>query len=109
MPPRACGILGRGGQPSIAPVPEPSARVCHPAGEPHPNYAFVTSQRVPTRFQPLEVADSRCNDAAAAAGLPGEYRAWLSTAAHYARDRLAGARGWIRTDGAPFADTVDDL
>jgi len=26
-----------------------------------------------------------------------------------ARDRLVGARGWIRPDGAPFADTVNDI
>ena len=74
-----------------------------------PNIMFVTSRRYPPRFQPLEDADAKCNDAADAAGLPGDYRAWLSTAAIYARDRLAGARGWVRTDGAPFADTVDDL
>ena len=70
---------------------------------------FVTSQKYPPRFQPLENADAKCNDAATAGGLPGEYRAWLSTAAIYARDRLAGARGWVRRDGSPFADTVDDL
>jgi hypothetical protein len=76
---------------------------------PHPNYMFVTSRKYPTRFQPLEVADGRCNEAAEDAGLPGNYRAWLSTSAVYARDRLAGARGWVRTDGQPFADTVDDI
>jgi hypothetical protein len=26
-----------------------------------------------------------------------------------AKDRLVGARGWVRTDGLPFADTVADL
>jgi hypothetical protein len=79
------------------------------AGSPRPNYMFVTSELGPTRFQPLTVADDRCNAAAQAAGLPGDFRAWLSTAAIYARDRIAGARGWIRPDGAPFADTVDDI
>jgi len=76
---------------------------------PRPNYMFVTSHKFPPRFQPLGVADQKCNDAAADAGLPGDYRAWLSTSAIYARDRLAGARGWVRPDGAPFADTVDDI
>lgn len=83
--------------------------VCEVSGDPRPNIMFVTSRQYPTRFQPLEVADEKCNDAAEAAGLPGEYRAWLSTAAIYARDRLKGARGWVRPDGAPFADTIDDI
>ena len=76
---------------------------------PHPNVMFVTSKKYPTRFQPLEAADDKCNAAAEAGGLSGDYRAWLSTAATYARDRLAGARGWVRTDGVPFADTPDDI
>ncbi len=33
--------------------------------------------------------------------LPGTYRAWLSTSSVNAIDRVAGARGWIRVDGAP--------
>jgi hypothetical protein len=82
-----------------APMPEDS----------RPNYMFVTSGKRPPRYQPLTVADDTCNQAAQAAGLPGRYRAWISSASADARDRLAGARGWVRTDGAPFADTVADL
>jgi trimeric autotransporter adhesin len=74
-----------------------------------PNYMFVTSQRFDLRLQPLDRADAHCSGAAADAGLPGDYRAWLSTNDVHARDRLGRARGWIRVDGAPFADTVDDL
>jgi hypothetical protein len=74
-----------------------------------PNYMFVTSQRVDLRLRSLERADAHCSSAAADAGLPGDYRAWLSTDDVHARDRLGRARGWIRVDGAPFADTVDDL
>jgi hypothetical protein len=83
--------------------------VCQASSGAHLNYAFVTSQKYAPRFQPLEAADQDCNAAAAEAGLPGEYRAWLSTAASYARERLSGGRGWMRPDGAPFADTIDDI
>jgi hypothetical protein len=76
---------------------------------PRPNYVFVTSKKLPTRFRPLEIADTACNEAAADARLPGDYRAWLSTADVYARDRLGNARGWVRPDGVPFADTIDDI
>jgi len=82
--------------------------VCE-AAVPGPNYMFVTSQKFPPRFKPLDDADRKCNDAAMAGGLPGRFRAWLSTAEFAARERLAGARGWVRQDGSAFADTVDDL
>jgi hypothetical protein len=75
----------------------------------HPNYVFVTSQRYPTDFASLEVVDGYCNAAAHAAGLPGRYVAWLSSGTVDAKDRLGGARGWIRPDGQVFADTVDDI
>ena len=42
-------------------------------------------------------------------GLPGAYVAWLSTADVDAVDRLGNARGWIRPDGLPFVDTIDEL
>jgi hypothetical protein len=84
--------------------------VCEPqSSAARPNYVFVTSQKYPPRFQPIELADEKCNAAATDAGLPGEYRAWLSTAGTYAFERLSGARSWVRPDGAPFADTVDDI
>jgi hypothetical protein len=74
-----------------------------------PNYVFVTSRTFAPIFASLDEADGHCRDAAASAGLPGAFRAWLSTTATNARDRLAGARGWIRPDGAPFVDTREDL
>jgi hypothetical protein len=74
-----------------------------------PNLAFVTSQPVESTFGGLTQADAICSDAAAAAGLEGTYIAWLSTSAVDAIDRLAGASGWVRTDGAPFADTPAGL
>jgi len=58
----------------------------------------------------LAGADQACALAAQAAGVPGTFRAWLSTSTASAASRLAGARGWVRAgDGAPFADSVDAL
>jgi hypothetical protein len=80
-----------------------------PVRESQWNFMFVTSQAVPLWFPTLDVADGVCAEAAAAGGLPGRYRAWLSTIQVDARDRLQGARGWIRPDGQPFADTIEDI
>jgi hypothetical protein len=74
------------------------------------NLVFVTSQHVIAgQLGSLAAADARCNDAAGGAGLPGHYVAWLSTSKTSAIDRLAGARGWVRPDGRPFADTPADI
>ena len=74
------------------------------------NLAFVTStSRPPSSLGGLAGADAFCMDRAAAAGLPGTYVAWLSSATTNARDRLAGARGWQRPDGRLVVDTVADL
>ena len=69
------------------------------------NYVFVAS----TAYWPnLGVAayDDACNRSAHAAGLPGTYVAWLSTSKQAAVDRIGSARGFIRVDGRPFADTL---
>jgi hypothetical protein len=82
------------------------------AGKPtegHPNYAFITSGTTRTRFTPLDVADAFCQDAADEAQLPGTYRAWISDNTATVIDRFKGTRGWVRTDGLPFADTLADL
>jgi hypothetical protein len=60
-------------------------------------------------MQSLDAADQICASAAAAGPWPGHFRAWLSTSTTNAIDRLGTASGWIRTDGAPFADTRADL
>jgi hypothetical protein len=74
------------------------------------NLVFVTSQPVFVgRFGSLAVADAACRQFASAAGLPGSYVAWLSTSTTNAIDRIAGARGWVRPDGRPFADTPADI
>jgi hypothetical protein len=37
------------------------------------------------------------------------YKAWLSTSTVDAKDRLGAARGWVRVDGLPLADTIADF
>jgi hypothetical protein len=65
---------------------------------------FVTSTSYGGNLGGLAGADGMCAVAAARSGLPGHYVAWLATASASALSRLGNARGWIRTDGLPFAD-----
>jgi hypothetical protein len=75
-----------------------------------PNLAFVTSTvQVPGDLGGLDGADAVCQARADEAGLTGTFVAWLSTTEVDGGDRIASARGWVRTDGRPFVDTVDDL
>ena len=75
-----------------------------------PNIVFVTSTTyAPGSLGGLAGADDLCAQRALAGGLDGTYVAWLSTTTMNARDRLAGSRGWVRVDGLPFVDRVDDL
>ena len=79
------------------------------------NVAFATSTTLDGDLLGLSGADAECAKLATAAGLPpGTYTAWLSTltssTVHVnAADRLGSARGFIRTDGQPFADRVADI
>lgn len=84
------------------------------SGEPEPppmNIAFVTSTSHDGSFGGIAAADTICSDAAMAAGLEGEFIAFLGiSSAENARLRLEGARGWVRTDGLPVLDLpTDDL
>jgi hypothetical protein len=74
-----------------------------------PNLAFVTSVAMTSDFGGIAQADAVCTDAAASAGLEGTFVAWLSTSDTSAIDRIAGASGWVRTDGADLADTPERL
>ncbi len=74
---------------------------------PH-NLMFVTNYVNAYALGGLEGADETCAQDAEAAGLDGTYRAWLSTTTTDARDRLGSARGWVRIDGYPIADTAED-
>ncbi|HTV25042.1 MAG TPA: hypothetical protein VMG12_40390 [Polyangiaceae bacterium] len=73
------------------------------------NLAFVTSTASTGNLGGREGADALCNQLAAAAGQTGRYFAWLSTSTASAVDRMRGSRGWIRTDGLPVVDTLDDF
>jgi hypothetical protein len=80
------------------------------------NVVFVTSSTfVPGQaFAGLDGADTQCSNAAAAAAAAGKlpagtYHAWLSTSVTDASTRLGTARGWIRPDGLPFADSLGSL
>ena len=77
----------------------------------------------------LAAGDAICQNMASAAHLPGTYRAWLSTSTTDAYCHIQGYDGfkisdasgcgqssmptaagpWVRTDGHPFADTIDKL
>jgi hypothetical protein len=76
-------------------------------GDPsRPNVAFVTAGTYGAAMGGLAGADAICASDASAAGLPGTFVALLSTPTVNARDRVAGARGWVREDGAPVADML---
>jgi hypothetical protein len=81
-----------------------------PAPQPAPNIVFVSSLTYNGNLGGLAGADQKCQSLATAAGLPqNTYRAWLSTSTVNAIDRLGSARGWVRVDGKPFADTKADI
>lgn len=73
------------------------------------NIVFVTSTTHNGNFGGLAGADTICTNLATAAGLPGTYVAWLSTASVNAVDRLGSARGFVRHDGEPFADQPSEI
>lgn len=73
------------------------------------NRVFVTSMAIDASFGGLAGADAHCAMAAGNAGLPGEFRAWLSTSTVDAVDRFTGSRGWVRLDGTPVIDRIEDL
>jgi hypothetical protein len=78
------------------------------------NLMFVSSQFYNgASFQGVAGGDAACQEAANAAGLPGIYKAWLSTddvsAVEHLRSCNPGVAGWMRTDGMPFATTLEEL
>ncbi|HWB81266.1 MAG TPA: hypothetical protein VG755_40165 [Nannocystaceae bacterium] len=71
------------------------------------NIVFVTSSlHTGGSLGGLEGADAICQARADAAGLAGTYVAWLSAPGQNARDRIGSARGWVRSDGRPFAQDL---
>ena len=80
-------------------------------GSDGPNLVFVSSQPiVPASLGGVAAADALCTTLAGNAGHPGHYVAWLGTSTQSATTRIGGtARGWVRADGRPFADTIVDV
>lgn len=82
------------------------------------NLIFATAGTFPSNAaasgMPGHIAyDADCNSAATAAGINNVtgtgYVAMISDSTSLAKNRLGTARGWVRMDGAPFADTVTAL
>jgi hypothetical protein len=112
-----CGRVGFGEASRLHDGPLASIDASDAASDANPdaaitdyNVAFVTSTtQMAGALGGLAGADAICQARAQAASLPGTFVAWLSTSTVNARDRLGTARGWVRTDGLPIADTVADL
>jgi hypothetical protein len=73
------------------------------------NLVFVTSEIYTGDLGGLGGGDANCRRLAAAAGYPGTFVALLSDASNTGLNRLGSARGFIRVDGLPIADTAADL
>ncbi len=78
------------------------------------NLVFASQARVATDKGSAPSYDADCNAFATAAGINNTagngYVAYISDAASPATSRISsGARGWVRMDGKPFADTLTGL
>lgn len=71
--------------------------------------AFVSSETPTGNLGGVTGADAICNKLAKAAGLPGTYVAWISTANVDAIDRVTGAGPWQRVDGKVVAQNKAQL
>jgi hypothetical protein len=60
-----------------------------------PTFVFVTRSVYDANMGGLAGADQRCRSSAAAAKLPGAYRAWLSDATTDAKDRVPDLGPWL--------------
>jgi hypothetical protein len=71
---------------------------------------FVTSTTHGGGLGGFSNADAICATSAAAAGLPGAYRAWLSSSTSSAASRLShGGAPYVLVDGTVIADDWSDL
>jgi hypothetical protein len=77
------------------------------------NLIFASSTLHPATRGGLAPYDAECNRLASAAGIndaDGQaFVAAMSDSTSSLRERLGGARGWVRLDGLPFADTLASL
>lgn len=70
------------------------------------NLIFTTSATHAASMGGLAGADALCQSAAPDSNT---YKAWLAGGTTSAASRLGSARGWVRPDGKPVADTVQDI
>lgn len=75
---------------------------------PQANRVFITSTEASTTAG-RAAFDTLCQNLATQANLSGTFVAFISTSTQIARDRLSGARGWIRMDGLPVLDQPTDI
>ncbi len=80
------------------------------------NLIFVTSGTYASNLAAggaITAYDTECNRTATAAGINDAagtmYIAWISSSTSAAPARMPNARGWVRMDGLPFADTQSEL
>jgi hypothetical protein len=77
------------------------------------NLIFITHDSFATTLGSAAAYDAKCNLAASAAGLNNAtangYIAFISSPTSLATARLGTARGWVRLDGRPFADTQTSI
>jgi hypothetical protein len=79
-------------------------------GDGDAHIVFASAWTGPGDFGGLGFADEQCADEAAAAGLAGEYVAWLSSEAKDATERVVPAVGpYVLPNGQPAASTFADL
>lgn len=105
-------VAACGGDDTTGPDPDPLPREGLDAGaDPGPSkIIFVTSTRHDGDLGGPDGADAICAERASAAGLPGTFRAWLSSNTINAADRLEQSSGpYVRTDGVQVASDWADL
>ena len=84
--------------------------VARPAACQETVLVFVTRAAFQGNFGGLAGADARCREAARQAGLPGDFRAWLSTAAEPAGGRVVPKDvPYVLPGGIRVADNYADL
>jgi hypothetical protein len=80
---------------------------------PSNNLIFTSSERFPVTLGSVEAYDAECNRLASAAGINdadgAAFIAAMSSSTISLRERLSGARGWVRTDTLPVFDSVDEM
>lgn len=79
------------------------------AGSANANRVFMTSASWTGNLGGLAGADAKCQTAADAVGLRGQFMALLWNGTDDPTVRLAGARGWIDLRGRPIADQPSEL